>query len=169
MKRVIAAILIGLLVAPPASAGDKPGKLIDWQKAQTLKAGTEIVLTVAGGRPTKVRVLFVNETTLVTLKPNTPKLPGGVEKFLIGVGPKWPAVLSGSATSAAEPLRVSKDGIFDGDQRLAALADVVQQTSRGDVQEIAKPRGHGGLIGWLVVGGILLFVVVGMAVAAAGD
>jgi hypothetical protein len=169
MKRIITMVLIGLLVAPPASAGQTPGKPIEWQKARTLKAGTEIVLTVAGGQPRKVRVLFVDEATLVTLEPTTPKLSGGVEKFLVGVGPKWPAVLSGSATSTAAPLRVSKEGIFDGDQKLAALADVVQQTSRGDVKEIAKPRAHGRLIGWLVVGGILLFVVVGMAVAAAGD
>ena len=127
------------------------------------------MLTVTGGQPTKVHVLFVDEATLVTVKPTAPKLPGGVEKLLVGVGPKWPAVLSGSATSTAAPLRVSKDGIFDGVQKVAALADVVQQTSRGDVKEIAKPRGHGRLIGWLVVGGILLFVLVGGAVAAAGD
>ena len=38
MKRVIAMTLIGLLVAPPASAGQKQGKPIDWQKAQKLKA-----------------------------------------------------------------------------------------------------------------------------------
>jgi hypothetical protein len=169
MRRILATILICLLVAPPASAGEKPGKRIEWQKAQKLKGGTEIVLTITGGQPAKVRLLFADEATLVTLKPTAPKLPGGVEKFLVGVGPKWPAVLSGSATSTAAPLRVSKDGIFDGDQKLAALADVVQQTPRGDVKEIAKPRGHGRLIGWLVVGGILLFVVVGMAVAAAGD
>jgi hypothetical protein len=169
MKRIIATILIGLLVVPPAFASEKPGKPIDWQKVRSLKAGSEIVLTVTGGQPTRVRILFADETTLVTLKPTAPKLPGGVEKFLVGVGPKWPAVLSGNATSDAAPLRVSKDGIFDGDQKLAALADVVQQTSRGDVKEIAKPRGHGRLIAWLVVGGILLFVVVGMAVAAAGD
>ena len=169
MRRIMATILIALLVAPPASASQKRGKAIDWPEAQKLTPGTEIVLTVTGSQATRVRILFADEATLVTLKPTAPKLPGGVEKFLVGVGPKWPAVLSGSATSAAAPLRVSKDGIFDGDQKLAALADVVQQTSRGDVKEIAKPRGHGRLVGWLVVGGILLFVVVGMAVAAAGD
>jgi hypothetical protein len=111
----------------------------------------------------------VDEANIVTLKPTALRLPDGVEKFLVGVGPKWPAVLSGGATIAAAPLRVSTDGIFDGDQKLAAFTDVVQQTSRGDVKEIAKPRGHGRLIGWLVVGGILLLVAVGAAIAAAGD
>ena len=169
MKRLIAMILICLLVAPPAYAGEKPGKPIDWQKAQTLKAGTEIVLTVAGGQPTKVHVLFVDEATLVTLKPTARQLPGGVERLLFSVGSQWPGIFNTGATYSSERLRVSQDGIFDGDQKVASLADVVQQTSRGDVKEIAKPRGHGRLIGWLVVGGILLFVFAGVAAAAAGD
>ena len=39
MKRIIATILSVLLVAPPASAGEKSGKPIDWQHVQKLKAG----------------------------------------------------------------------------------------------------------------------------------
>ena len=161
-------VLIGLLIAPPASAGQTPGKPIEWQKTRSLKAGTEIVLTVAGGEPTKVRLLFADDANIITLKPTT-ALPGRVAKFLLKIGAEWPAVLSGSATSTNASLWVSKDGIFDGDQKLCALACAVQQTARGDVKEIAKPRGHGGLIGWLGLGGILLVVAIGASLAAAGD
>ncbi len=139
MKRVIAAILTGLLVAPPAWAGQKPDNPIDWQKAATLKAGTEIVLTVTGGQPTKVRVLFADETMVITLKPTAPKLPGKVDKFLLDVGPRWPSVIDDGRTYAFEPLRVSAEGIFDRDEKLADLADVVQQTPRAEVREILKP------------------------------
>ena len=52
MKHIIAVVLIGLLAAPPAAAGQNAGKPIDWQRARKLKAGTEIVLTVTGGQPT---------------------------------------------------------------------------------------------------------------------
>ena len=151
MKRLIAMILIGLLVAPPASAGQKQGKPIDWQKAQTLKPGTEVVLTVTGAQPAKVRFLYADETALLTLKPTAPKLPGGVEKLLFSVGSEWPGIFNTGATYSSERLRVSRDGIFDRDKKLADLSDVVQQ--------IAKPRGHplrNALIIASVVGAVIL-------------
>jgi hypothetical protein len=159
MKRAIATVLIGLLVAPPASAGQKQGKPIDWQKAQTLKVGTEIVLAVAEGQPTRVRLLFADETTLVTMKASAPKLPGGVKNVLFSVGPLWPGILNTGATFISdERLRVSQDGIFDRDKKLAELSDVVQQTPRGQVQAISEaPRSHRGRNIAIVVG-----VAVGM-------
>ena len=166
MKRVIAMILIGLLVAPPASAGQKQGKPIDWQKAQTLRPGTEIVLTVTGGQPTKVRLLFADEATLVTLKPTARQLPGGVERLLFSVSSQWPGIFNTGATYSSERLRVSQDGIFDRDQKLADLADVVQQTPRAGVQQIAEAPhsriGRNILIGVGVAAAVVILVVLGL-------
>jgi len=163
MRRIIATILIALLVAPPASAGQKQGKPIDWQKTQTLRPGTEIVLTVTGGQPTKVRLLFADEATLVTLKPTARQLPGGVERLLFSVSSQWPGIFNTGATYSSERLRVSQDGIFDRDQKLADLADVVQQTPRAGVQQIAEaPHSHVGrniLIGVGVAVGVLLIIM----------
>ena len=163
MTRLIAMILISLLVAPPASAGQKQGKPIDWQKAQTLRPGTEIVLTVTGGQPTKVRVLFADETMLVTLKPDAPKLPRGVERLLFGVGPEWPGIFDSGATDSRDRFRVSQDGVFDRDKKVADLSEVVQRAPRGDVQEIAEPpHSHVGrniLIGVGVAVGVLLIIM----------
>jgi hypothetical protein len=163
MKRITATILIGLLVAPPASAGQKQGKPIEWQKAQKLKPGTEIVLTFTGGQPTKVRLLFADETTIVTIKPTAPKLPGGAEKVLLSVGPQWPSIFNTGVTYSDERLRVSQSGIFDRDKKLADLADVVQQTPRGGIQQIAEaPHSHVGrniLIGVGVAVGVLLIIM----------
>jgi hypothetical protein len=143
MKRVIAVVLTCLLVAPPASAGQKPVKPMDWQKVQKLDAGTEVIVTVTGGQPTRARLLFVDEATLVTLKATSPKLGGRVEEFLFAVGRRWPAVLNVGLTCEDDPLRVSQRGIFEEDEELAELADVVQQTPRADVVEITKaPRSH---------------------------
>jgi hypothetical protein len=158
MKRVIAGLLIGLLVAPPASAGQKQGKPIDWQKAQSLKAGTKIVLTVTEVQPKKARLLFADETALVTLRADAPKLPGGVQKALFSVGAQWPGIFNHGATYSRERVRVSQDGIFDRDKKLAELSDVVQQTPRVSVQQIAEaPHSH--------VGRNIAFVV-GVAVGA---
>ena len=146
MKRIIATILICVLVAPPASAGQKQGKPIDWQKVQTLKARTEIVLTVTGGQPTKVRLLFADDTMIVTLKPTAPKLPGGVEKALFSVGPEWPGIVNSGELWSSERVRVSQDGVFDRDKKLADLAEVVRQTPRGNVQALAEPsHSRGGV------------------------
>lgn len=139
MRRLIATIFTVLLVAPSASAGQEGGKPSDWQHAQTLTAGTEIVITAIGGGATKVRLLFADETHIVTLRPAAPKLPAGAQKFLLEVGPKWSSIINDGGTYTFEPLRVSQNGIFDGDKKLADLADVIQQTPRADVREILKP------------------------------
>ena len=163
MKSVIAMTLIGMLVAPTESAGQKQGKPIDWQKAQKLKGGTEIVLTVTGSELTKVRLLFADEATLVTLKHTASKLSGGVEKLLFSVGPEWPAIFDTGATYSSERLRVSQDGIFDRDKKLAELSEVVKQTPRGSVQEIAEPpHSDAGRNIAIVVGvavGVLLIIM----------
>ena len=159
MKRIIAMILIGLLVAPPTSAGQKHGKPIDWQKVQKLKPGTEIVLTATGGQPTKVRLLFADEATFVTLKATSPKLPGRVQDALFGLGSKWLGILNEGQRQTVDQVRVSQDGIFDRDKKLADLADLVQQTPRGDVVEISDPHhshvARNVFIGAAVVCGLL--------------
>ena len=162
MKRIVAMLLIGLLVAPPASAGQKPGNPIKWQKVQTLKAGTDIVLTLTGGQPSKVRLLFADEAILVTIKTTAPKLPGRVEQFLLSPGNAWPGLLNTGATYTGGSLRVSNGAVFDRDQKLVDLADVVQQTSREDVLEISEaPHRHIGrkiLIGVAVAYLVVFFV-----------
>ena len=164
MKRLIAMILIGLLVAPPASAGQKQGEPIDWQRAQTLRPGTELVLTVTGGQPTKVRLLFADEAILITLKPDAPKLPGRVRDALFGLGSKWLGILDEGQRRTVDQVRVSQDGIFDRDKKLADLSDVVQRTPRGGVQQIAAaPHSHVGrniAIGVAVVAGLFIAALI---------
>jgi hypothetical protein len=136
MKRIIAVVLITLLVAPPVDARQKQSEPIDWQK---LKAGTEIVLTVVNGQPATERVLFVDEAILVTRRTAPPKLPGRVEKFLVGVGSRWPAIFNDGLTCTSDRLRVSQDGVFDGEKRLADLTEVVRYTPRSEVLTISEP------------------------------
>lgn len=161
MRRMVALVLIGALIAPPALAGPTQGKPISWQKAQTLKAGTEIVVTVAGGQPKTERVLFVDEASLVTRKAAPPKLAGRVEKALLDVAANWPAVFDVGVTARSGRVRVSRDGVFDGDKKLADLTEVVRRTHRGDVLTIAEPpdRHMGRKIGLLVIGAVVVAVI----------
>jgi len=155
MKRIIATVLICLLVAPPASAGQKANKPISWEQAKKLKAGTEIDLTVTNAQPTKVRFLFADDAILLTLNPTSPKQPERIERSLVSLGPRWYYVVNQGAAFTSEQLRVSQEGVFDGDQKLAELADVVQQTPRAIVTGIAAQpkKRHTGLIVLITVVG----------------
>jgi hypothetical protein len=163
MKRIVVVILIGLLVAPPAWADQKPGKPISWEKVTRLKAGTELIVTATDSPPTKVTLLFADDSLLVTRKSDAPKLPGRVKRALLDVGDRWPGILDGAGSVARDKVRVSPEGIFDGDQKLAELATVVQQTPRGDVRGISETRhSHIGLyiligaaVGMFILGGFL--------------
>jgi hypothetical protein len=139
MKRIVAVILIILLVAPPASADQEVGKRLNWEQATRQKAGTEIMLTVADSPPAKVKLLFADDSILVTLKPDAPKLPGKLQGALLKVGPDWPVILNGAGNFVRGHVRVSPEGIFDGDQKVAELAAVIQQTPHGDVRGIWEP------------------------------
>jgi hypothetical protein len=143
MRRIVAIILVSLLVAPPAAAAQKAGEPFTWQDALTLKAGTEILLTVTGGQPTKVRFLFADDTMLLTLNPARPNLSPHVEHALVGIGMQWPAILDGGLTLGGNGVRVSQDGVFDGSQKVGDLAELTQQTPRGDILAVsAVPRSH---------------------------
>ena len=157
MKRTIAAVLIASLVAPPASARQKP---VEWEKVKKLPPGTEVVLTVAGGQPTKVHLVFADDARLLTLKDPGPRLSKGVEQFLFRAGPYWHDIVERGGTYRGGTLRVSQDGLFDGGTKLADLTDLVQQTPRAEVVEVLVQRTWWSRNwGWAVVGvvGFLVF------------
>lgn len=66
-------------------------------------------------------------------------------------------------------MRVSSDGIFDGDQKVAELPAMVQQTPRGAVRGIWEPA-HSHLIrnivivGAIAAIGVVVFIVVRNAI-----
>ena len=168
MQRIVAVILVLLFVAPPALMGQKPNTLVDWDKVQRLKAGTKITLTVTGNVPTNVRFLFADEATLVTLKPIQPKLAGRVERTLFSIGSQWPAILNRGDGVEDGKVRVSREGVFDGAQKVANLSDLIQQTPRGDVLSTPEaatqpPHSHwvrNILIGFAIVVGTSLVICV---------
>jgi len=147
MKRIVAVILITLLVTPPASAGQGTGKPFTWKAVTRLEAGTEIMFTVTDGPPTKVELLFADDSTLVTLKPGNPKLPRRVERVLLMTGSHWPNILYRGGSNTTDRVRVSKDGVFDGDRKVADLV----QTPRGDIRGIWEPA-HSHLIRNIMIG-----------------
>jgi hypothetical protein len=158
MRRIVAIVLMTLLVASPALAEQQQGKRISWEKAQRTEAGTEIVLTVTGGQPTKERLLFADDTMLVTLKASSPELPGRVQKGLLIVGSYWPAILDDGLRYKSGHLRLSQDGVFDDNTKLADLTEVIRHTPRSDVLRLSETR-HSHLLRNTVIVAALAFIV----------
>jgi len=169
MRRIVATILIALLVHHPRLDGSRRrASRSSGRSTRSLEAGTEIVLTVAGGEPTKCACCSADDANIITLKPTT-ALPGRVAKFLLSTGTEWPAVLSGSATTTDAPSGRRRMGSSTVIRSWCALADAVQQTARGDVKENRKASRPRWAYWMAVLGGILLVVAIGAALAAAGD
>ena len=68
-----------------------------------------------------------------------------------------------AATYSTQRLRFHKTGIFDRDKKLAEVSDVVQQTPKGDVREVAEaPHSHVGrniALGVAIAAGLFLVVL----------
>jgi len=158
------------IAALPQSVGDQePNKVSDWSRVQALPRGTEIILTVIGGPTAPFRLLAATDSAVFVLKPTAVELPGRVEGALVGIGDQWPLIFSGGMTYAeTKGVRVAQDGIFDRDQRVAYLDQVVQRTAREDVSEIRGPGRRKGSKLLAVVGaagGLLIAAYVGLSMA----
>jgi hypothetical protein len=137
MKRLTSTLLIALLVAPPASAAQTPEKPLAWEKVQSLKAGSTILVTT-GGASTTTQFLFADEATLYTTNAQLTTLPEEVVRALYDVRAEWPAVVKGEKEIRRGDLRISTDGVFASAGKLYDLIDVVWVTSRQEVTQIAK-------------------------------
>jgi hypothetical protein len=140
LSRSIASAIAAVPLDPPApsSAGDQDRERVsDWSRVQQLQPGTEATLTLRGSPAAKVRLLVASNDAVFVLRPGGPKVPDRVSRALVGVGSQWPSVFSGGVPySLADGVRVADGGIFDGNRRVADLAQVVQRAPREDVREI---------------------------------
>jgi hypothetical protein len=172
LSRSIASAIAAVRLEPPAqpSAGDQDrDRDPDWSRVQQLQPGTEATLTVTGTPAATVRLLVASDDAVFVLRPGGPKLPDRVSRALVGIGGQWPAVFSGGvAYSQADGVRVEADGIFDGNRKVADLAQVVQRAPREDVREIrvaGKRKGNKLLAVVGAGGGFLLGASIGMGLA----
>ena len=164
MKRPIAILLVSLLLAPPVSA--RQNKPLEWPQVRKLRPGAEVMLTVSGGQPAKVQFLSADDAVLVTFKATALRLP---QDFVVGLGHHWQAIVDDAATYRFDRLRVSQEGLFDHDRKLAALEDLVLQTPRGEVVEVVvQPSWWSRNWGWFVPAVVGVLLLGGFLGAASG-
>jgi len=172
LSRSIASAIAAVRSAPAAQqfVGDQDrNRVSDWSRVQQLQPGTEATLTLTGSPAAKVRLLVASDDAVFVLRPGGPKVPDRVSRALVGVGSQWPAVFSGGvAYSLADGVRVADGGVFDGNRRVADLAQVVQRTPREDVREIrvaGKRKGNKLLAAVGAGAGLLVGAYVGLSMA----
>jgi hypothetical protein len=170
-RSIASAIAAVPLDAPvPPSAGDQDrDEASGWLRVEALQPGTEVTLTVTGTPAVKAQLLVASHSAVFVLRPAGPKLSGRVSRALLGVGSQWPAVFSGGvAYSLADGVRVADGGVYDGNRRVADLAQVVQRTPREDVSEIrvaGQRKGNKLRAAVAAGGGFLLGAYIGTALA----
>ncbi len=146
MARVITCVAAVLpLIAwlgPVAAAGQETRQASSWSAVQRLEPGSEIVVRTRDGVSHFGKAALADEAGFIVIKRVDPPLPGHVERALVGLGPRLSVAVQGAPMNA-ETVRLSREGIFDGEQKLAALEDVVRRFDRATVAEV-RARGAGG-------------------------
>jgi hypothetical protein len=139
----------------------------DWSRVGELAAGTEIIVTTRDSRPEKHRLLHVEEGGLKLLSP-VAALPAAVRGALVDTARNHPEYLIAAQRDMSFQLtkdtRLTRGGVFVGDNEVADLDQVIATVARSDVVEISVLRKHvgsharrGALIG-AAVGAIVLGV-----------
>jgi hypothetical protein len=166
-------LLIVSIDSLPAAAQSEDS----WTRPQALEPGTEILLTVARTRPVQRYVIAVDDNSVRVLNLDDAPLPGPLAETLRSIAlqhPEYFTQAAGDGTVVMGRVRLTKTGVFVGDDLAVDLQRIVQTHARHDVAEIARRRrvrgfwGHLGPLGGYFVGGMAGGMVSRIACRASG-
>jgi hypothetical protein len=169
--RVLLVLLIVSIYCLPVAAQSEDS----WTRAQALQPGSEILLTVARTEPVQRYVIAVDDDSLRVLNLADSPLPGPLEETLRSIASEHPEYFARAAsdgTVVVGRVRLTKTGIFVGNDRIGDLQRLVETHARPGVSEIARRRrgrgfwGHLGPLGGFFVGGMAGGLVSGVACRA---
>jgi hypothetical protein len=174
IARAIAREAVRLTVDP--GAGSVEG---EWSRVRTLAPGTDIILTVQRSQPGERWVVRADEFGLTVLNVAIEPLPADVQEVLRGVAANHPEYFSAAQRGATfvleKRVRLARDGVHVGNQKVADIGQIVISLARHDVVEIkTRERGRGawgqmGPLGGYFVGAMSGGLVVGFACRATAE
>jgi hypothetical protein len=179
MKAVHVLLLI-LSIILPAAAGAQDAvhegsATRPWPRVQALEPGSEIVLTVSHSPPVQRYVIAVDDDSVRVLNLSDAPIPGALAETLRSIASQHPEYFAQAAdggTVVMDRVRLTKTGVFIGDDLAVDWQRLVQTHARPDVAEIATRRrgrgvwGHLGPLGGFFVGGMTGGLVSGVACRA---
>jgi hypothetical protein len=169
--RVLIVLLIVSIYSVPAAAQSEDS----WARAQALEPGSEILLTVARTQAVQRYVVAVDDNSLRVLNLADSSFPGSLAETLRSIASEHPEYFARAAsdgTVLVGRVRLTKTGVFVGNDRVGDLQRLVETHARPDVSEIARRRrgrgfwGHLGPLGGYFVGGMAGGLLAGVACQA---
>jgi hypothetical protein len=124
-----------------------------WSRVRELEPGTELTVTVKGSPPRQHHFLAVDESSLTVLNAATSAISASVKQVLIDTASDHPIYFVLAQQGKTFPLdgdvRLTREGVFLRDHKVAELEEIVVQIARASVAEISVRERHvGKAIGW---------------------
>ncbi len=166
MKSALSLMLVASLVgsAPPVAAQARTESKSGWSRLRTLAPGTEVTLSVQGSQPVTRYVVQADESKLTVLNLSAPTLTAVARHALRDIASKHPDYFMSAAQGGTflldKNLRLTRDGVFIADQKVADFGQVVETIARTDVVEIAPISKHGHKVLWAVLSGVGVYLVI---------
>jgi hypothetical protein len=135
----------------------------EWSRVRNLAAGTEIIVTIAGAPPGQRFHVRTDDSQLTALNVTDPTLPRAAVRVLMDMlshHPDYVASARRTGEFVDRDVRVSPDGVFVADRKVADWDRVVERIAQRDVAEVRIRRsgrgvwGHLGALGGYFVGGL---------------
>jgi len=184
-QRTLALIVAVLASAGPAIAQEGPSFAVepawsglqqpraDWSRVRKLAAATEVVVTVKGSQPGRRYFVLADESDLTVLNLTDPTLPPAARRVLLAMTLNQREFFTAHKGAFVDAeVRVSPDGVFVDNRKVADLQHIIETRARKDVVEMKtrhKGRGvwgHLGPLGGYFVGAMSGGVVAGLACQA---
>ena len=139
----------------------------EWSRVRRLAPGTDISVTVRGSDPVERCLVAQDDSGLILLNLTGPALTSDVKELLRGVAARhpeyFPAVQRGAAFVLENRVRISADGVFVTDRKVADFQQLVERADRLEVAEIKMARVKSNVFGCALTGYFLGSFIGGFA------
>jgi len=154
MRSAVSLALIACLTTAVPTGAQEQSE--DWSRLLRLAPGAGIIVTVKGSQPAHRYFVAGNDSDLTVLNLDAPALPPAAKDVLRDLASthseRFSAAQKGGQFLLEKKVRVGPEGVFVADQKVADLAQVVQQYARDAIAEIETSRIDSNPVGCALAG-----------------
>ncbi len=139
-------ILLGMCPAAPPAAAQSPAS--DWSQVIRLRRGSDVIVTTTSQARSRQILVTADESSLLVVDTPAAALPNDIRKRVQRAARERPTdfvlLRAGRPLQLEKGLRLSPEGVFEADRRVADLERLLWSIPRGSVREVSVPRKHVG-------------------------
>jgi len=144
---------------PQSATADRPLAAANWTYIRAFAAGTEITITTRSERLGRRVFVSADESELTVVYAAHPALTAAATQALVELAAAHPQSFTGdgvTTTFLSGPIRVGRDGVFDGGSKLVDIDQIVETIDRDDITELDTPGvRYSHEPGWRMAKGLL--------------